>query len=301
MIYGLDVSKWNSSTPDLAGFDFLIARACYGTLNDDFDTTNDNRTYRAHIANARAAGLLTGAYCFGRNVESPEAQADALLAAAGDVECLVLDNEDDMGRGLMSEDQCRRFYARVKAADQYRNRKVGYYGSRSGFPANGYGFDFLWVADYGMNTGKPGTPPAIRWDWWQYTSIPFDKNIYQGTKEELAALLGRQTVTYFTIATSTTGMLVDLPPGTSVFDVARVDDAHLRRKLVGTETRLSVGTLPGEDGNGYICWVGADGVFEFALLTEAGKPYSVTPIDEAAIRADQREKDRTEAGRNLLP
>lgn len=82
---------------------------------------------------------------------------------------------------------------------------------------------------------------------------------------------------YFTVETSTTGLLVDLPVNASVFDAAEVSDAHLRRKCPTPETWLTVGWVVGTDGNRYMCRVGGDGVFEFVLASEIGQPYASRP------------------------
>ena len=53
---GIDVSRWQGTTPSLAGLAFLFAKASQGTTKDPM--------YDTHIANARKAGLVVGAYCF---------------------------------------------------------------------------------------------------------------------------------------------------------------------------------------------------------------------------------------------
>lgn len=94
MLEGVDVSHWQGDTPNLTGRSFLIAKATEGTSRDPMFTT--------HIANARRAGLVVGAYHFARDDVELAAQVSAFLAAAGDVSWLAFDVE---GRHAWSRDQ----------------------------------------------------------------------------------------------------------------------------------------------------------------------------------------------------
>src|SRR6478736_35238 len=118
---GIDVSKWQLATPPLAGMEFLFARASIGTTPDE--------RFDMHIANAEAAGLVTGAYHFNWKEIPVTEQVTAFLKAAGDVHLLVVDVE---GQHAFSLTQTKLFIAGVKAADP-KKRKVGLYMSDSGF------------------------------------------------------------------------------------------------------------------------------------------------------------------------
>lgn len=161
-VQGIDVSKWQPTTPSLTGLSFLIARASIGTVIDP--------TYSMHIANARKAGLVVGAYHFGDNRTTAAEQARVFLKAAGDVDYYFLDHE---GANQMSTAQAKAFIAAVRAA----KGKCGLYHSLSGFPDLGQ--DFNWIALWA------GSPPRIPWLFWQYQGSPLDSNVFNGTLEQL--------------------------------------------------------------------------------------------------------------------
>lgn len=169
-VLGIDVSHHQEHTPDLTGLSFLWARATYGTNVDD--------RFVQHTTAARQAGLLVGAYHFGRH-GSPVAQARAFLQAAGDVDFYALDLENDAGSPDMTRLEARAFIAAVQAA----GHKVGLYHSESGFPWVGQTYN--WVAKWSA------TPPAIAWTFWQYRGAPLDLDRFNGTTAALAALAGR--------------------------------------------------------------------------------------------------------------
>jgi hypothetical protein len=172
MTDGLDVSAHQTATPDLSAVDFLFARATYGTFPDN--------KYGQHVAKARAAGLVVGAYHFGR-AGDPIEQANAFIAAAaGNPDLYVLDLESDGGNPAMSLTQARAFIVAVKRVKV--NHKVGLYHSDSGFPSLGQ--DFNWVAKWSP------TPPARPWAFWQYRGSPLDLDRYHGTVAQLRAFAG---------------------------------------------------------------------------------------------------------------
>ena len=168
---GIDVSRWQSSTPNLTGLSFLFARATYGAVHDPL--------YQTHIANARKAGCLVGAYHFGvGDVPVPD-QVSAFLAAAGSVDFYVLDLESNGRHASMTNAQATAFIAAVKA----KGRKIGLYHSASGYPSLGQ--DYRWVASWTM------TPPARPWAFWQYRGSPLDLDRFAGTLNDLRTLAGK--------------------------------------------------------------------------------------------------------------
>lgn len=176
MITGLDVSAHQESTPALAGFDFLIARAAYGSHLD--------ARFPLHVAAARARGLVVGGYLFGRSVEDVGDQVAELLGAVdaiGGVDLVALDVERDGSNPAMTERQGRAFIAAVQAA----GRRIGLYHSTSGYPADAWGADWRWVADY-----RPIDEPPIPWDVWQKRGSPLDIDVFRGTADQLRILGG---------------------------------------------------------------------------------------------------------------
>ena len=167
---GIDVSKWQVTTPNLAGLDFLFARATIGTKTDE--------QYDDHVRQARREGLLVGAYHFNWSTLSVSSQVKAFLAKAGDVDFYALDVEY-AGDGIsqFSRAEAREFIRLVRAA----GKKCGLYMSQSGYYTD-VDTDFRWVARWGTQ------PPAIKWDFWQYQGSPLDKNRFNGDVVALKAL-----------------------------------------------------------------------------------------------------------------
>lgn len=165
---GIDISRWQSTTPPLTGLAFAFARATYGTRPDDM--------YRRHTSAFRAAGLVIGAYHFGVGYLDVNEQVTAFLAAAAPDALLALDLERDAA-GTMTNPNAKRFIATVQA----KGRKIGLYHSESGFPSLGQDFD--WVANW-------STAPARHWDFWQYRGSPLDLDHFNGTQAQLDALAG---------------------------------------------------------------------------------------------------------------
>lgn len=164
---GIDVSRYQITTPPLTGRDFLIARATFGLGIDTM--------YKTHIANARKAGLVVGAYAFGYDFIDSVQQADAFLAAAGDVDLYFLDVE---GKDAQTPAQAQRFIDRVRS----KGKRCGLYMSESGFYST-LTVDYRWVANWTRE-------PKIRWDFWQKRGSPLDLDEYHGTAAELRAFVG---------------------------------------------------------------------------------------------------------------
>jgi hypothetical protein len=169
-LLGIDVSHWQTRSDWSAdGLSFLIARSSIGTSKDS--------AYDGHIAKAKAAGLVTGAYHFNYDGVSVATQVKAFLAAAGDVGLLALDVE---GSHRFSLAQTKDFIARVHAA----GKRIGLYMSESGFFEAGQDWD--WVANWSRE-------PTRHWDIWQFGSyLGEDGNRFAGTLGELRALAGQE-------------------------------------------------------------------------------------------------------------
>ena len=151
---GIDVSKWQDSTDwSPSGLSFIVARASIGTTAD--------AEYDQHIAKAKAARLLTGAYHFNWDPDysgtaDPREQARFFLSRAGDVDFLFLDVEGAMA---FETAECQAFIDEVHKA----GKRIGLYMSQSSYKWN-IGQDYDWVARWGS------TQPSGDWEFWQYTS-----------------------------------------------------------------------------------------------------------------------------------
>ncbi len=199
---GIDLSKWQTTTPPLTGLSFLFARASIGTATDE--------RYAQHIATAKAAGIVTGSYHFNWDTISVAAQVTTFIAASGDVDLYALDVE---GANAFSDAQATEFIRLMHAA----GLRCGLYHSASGFFNAGQDWD--WIAKWST------TPPAA-YDFWQYTSdgslpgysgrLDFDR--FNGTLDELHALAGKD-FPMIPVATTKTSK-VALPVGVQLYDQA---------------------------------------------------------------------------------
>lgn len=172
-VQGIDISKWQTTTPSLGAYDFVIARATIGTLRDEM--------YAKHIAKAKAAGLVTGAYHFNHDAISIASQVSAFLSAAGDVDLFALDVE---GRNAFSKAQASEFIDRV----QQTGRRCGLYMSESQFFNAGQ--DWHWVANWSQ-------PPTRSWHIWQWQGSPLDKDRFNGSLTQLHAFAAKEATVGF--------------------------------------------------------------------------------------------------------
>jgi len=170
MLAGIDVSKWQTTTPALKDLSFVFARASIGLTPDAM--------YSTHIAKAKAAGLVTGAYHYNWGSLDPIEQADYFLAHAIGADLLALDVEGAEGFTLA---QTRAFISRVHAA----GRKIGLYHSDSGFLLAGQ--DWNWVAKWST------IAPVRAWTFWQWQGSPLDKDYFNGTLADLLRLANQTT------------------------------------------------------------------------------------------------------------
>lgn len=197
MSAGIDISKWQATTPSLTGLDFAFARSTYATTVDP--------KYAMHTAAFRAAGLVVGAYHFGVGFVSPAEQVRAFLAVAKNADLLALDLERD-STATMTAAQAREFIAAIHAA----GRTVGLYHSRSGFPSLGQ--DWNWVAKWGT------TPPDMTWAFWQWQGSPLDRDKFNGDITKLRQLIPQEAEMAAAITDERPG-LMNVPAGTALYDL----------------------------------------------------------------------------------
>jgi hypothetical protein len=202
MIEGIDISRWQASTPSLTGRAFVIARATYGIARD--------ARYAMHAQNVRAAGKVLGAYAFGRNMAVDE-QVAAFLANAPDADLYALDLEKDGDDPRMTSAQARAFLAAVQAT----GRRIGLYMSEAAFVDLGQDWD--WVANWSRE-------PHRHWDVWQYRGSPLDLDRFDGTAADLLALGSQETT-----------MTYPVPKVPSIGDVAKGAVLYSTDALVSTD------------------------------------------------------------------
>lgn len=166
-IKGIDVSAYQSSTPNLSGADFCFIKATEGT-----GYTNPHMS--AQAAHARAAGLVVGFYHFlhGGNVAA-QAAYFVKQAASQEGDVLWLDWEDSSATSA-DKDAFIREVQRLRGA----THRVGLYCNTSYWTSRDkssfYG-DALWIAVYNGRPGNPGIKAA--WSFHQYTDRPVDTSV----------------------------------------------------------------------------------------------------------------------------
>lgn len=272
MLEGIDVSKYQISTPPLAGRAFLIARATYGNSRDTM--------FPRHISNADAAGVVTGAYHFGRSGKSvPIAdQVAAFLAAVtlAPVDLLALDLESDNSGPDMTNAEATTFIRAIQAT----GRKIGLYASTSRYPLDALGADWRWVADY------RGISPPIDWDVWQYRGSPLDLDRFDGTREQLLALGGDVTPLSITSEVPTE---VQVPKGTPYLDL----DGKTVLDADGPSANLDWRPSPFSIVPGLHAIYANVGATRRVVLVKGVPARAVPSLDDA--KAAQREADRAAA------
>lgn len=202
-IKGIDISvhqgtvNWDAIKRDV---DFVVIRAGYGGGGRDGQ-------FARNWSEARRLGIPRQAYFYaypGRS--SGRAQAEEFFNIVGALqpgESISLDIEDDTayGRALVASDvqwcldflnRCKELFG-VKGLIYMNSNVLGRFDWNPVKNAD-YG---LWIANYGANSGTPGTRPGSGvwpfWAMWQYTSranlggiSPVDANIFSG---DVAAFL----------------------------------------------------------------------------------------------------------------
>lgn len=221
---GVDVSYYQSTTPPLTGLSFLIARSSIGLGTDP--------RYSKHIANAKAAGLVTGAYHFAYTGRIAD-QADLFLRTAGDVDLLFIDVE---GRGQPTQAEVRAFIKRVQAA----GKRCGLYRSESVYYEAGQDYD--WIANW-------SAMPSRSWDFHQYRGSPLDLDRFNGTDADLRAFAKVPTAPDSSVGDMGLRIKLDatLPDGDQYddFGTAVLEKGAIRNVATGANVAVAAGTSLG--------------------------------------------------------
>jgi len=162
---GVDVSHWQNLSdwsPD--GLTFVMAKASEGTTADPM--------YAKHVAKARAAGLIVGAYAFSRADVDMAAQVATLAKSAPDADLYAIDVEGIHG---FTQSQTAEFIRRFQ---RLTSKKIGLYHSESGYFDGGQDWD--WIAHWGVPE-----PERSTWELHQYRGSPLDLDQYNGTADEM--------------------------------------------------------------------------------------------------------------------
>lgn len=198
---GVDISHWQTlSEWSTTGLTFVICKASEGTNPDDM--------FQKHVAKARAAGLIVGAYAFNRDDVDMQAQVDAFAKYSAGADIFAIDVEGAHAfTSAQTRDFCNRFRAKT-------GKKIGLYHSASGFFDAGQDWD--WVAHWGVSE------PSRSWDLHQYRGAPLDLDQFNGTAAEMRAWVaalnstGGSKVNSFT--TPETRLLAKVKTGAWLYD-----------------------------------------------------------------------------------
>ncbi len=202
MIPGIDVSHWKYpidwAQVANAGYKYSFTKATDGVNWVD-------NLFVQHTNGAASAGMITGAYHYYQNENSPDDQAawfaKALASCPVDLPP-VLDYEDPTNlTQALTAANVRRF---LQVTENLTGKKPIIYTNYNswvyavGAPAWSIEYP-LWVANY-TTAAQPLKPkPWQTYQWWQYTShgsvpgIPGDTDLdwFNGTLPELYALAGK--------------------------------------------------------------------------------------------------------------
>ncbi|MGY4967315.1 glycoside hydrolase family 25 protein [Streptomyces sp. 900105245] len=169
MIHGIDVSVYNSPTPDLTGMDFVFIKATEGT-----GYANAHRASQA--TTGRNARVVVGFYHFARPGDiNAQARFFVDRAAPLDGEILAIDWEDPK---VPSADKDALLKAVKKLRPNHRvilYCNIDFWHNRD---TSSFAQDGLWIADYGCPAGQPRLKHP--WSFHQYADKPTtDQNVAQ--------------------------------------------------------------------------------------------------------------------------
>lgn len=203
--FGLDVSHYQSSALSLSrargeGCEFVFIKATEGGTYTD-------PMFGARLGEARSAGLLAAAYFYQRSDSSAQAHVDRLAQVVPRDVPVIPDVESDSGDTGLTRDIIDRLrVAGYRVPLLYLPR---WYWQQIGSPSLA-GLPPLWSSRYpdtdpGSIAEEYAKVPASYWDGYgglgvavlQFTSSaviagqsPVDADAFQGTRDDLAALLG---------------------------------------------------------------------------------------------------------------
>jgi GH25 family lysozyme M1 (1,4-beta-N-acetylmuramidase) len=192
----VDLSKWQGEI-DFSKLkddvEFVILRVQYGS------TTIDSK-YKEYVAGCKKYNIPFGSYAYARFINEKDAEIEAkdfLNRVDKDSIFLVVDVEEQTTKTRAEMLPASKAY--IQYLKKNDKRPVGLYSGESFYNLNGLkdsGFNFLWLANYGVDDGKQHTAPKIPCDLWQFTS----KGRVDGVNGnvDLNIICGKKDVNYFT-------------------------------------------------------------------------------------------------------
>ncbi|MDT0467114.1 glycoside hydrolase family 25 protein [Streptomyces gibsoniae] len=173
MLQGIDVSSYQSATPDLSGLSFLFVKITQGQ-------SYVNPKWPSRYVAGKLGGLVLGKYHYPTITADPVAEADYFPAHASvqPHDVLILDWEwygQSGWTNAMANTYKARWLAHVKAA--HPENRVIFYADRSnwtGVDIDSTCGDGLWIADY-VTAGQPRITHS--WVFHQYSPNPVDQDV----------------------------------------------------------------------------------------------------------------------------
>ncbi len=193
LVKGIDISKWQGkfdfNEAQANGYKFCFCKATEGS--NVFD-----REFDRNWTEGPKYGFLVGAYHFFRPSVNATLQAehflDMIIELPSDALPCVLDWE--VTDSVRNGEQIHGAKTWLEIVEKRTKKKPILYTSPSFADERGGLAEFksypLWIAHYGVST--PRVPKAwARYTFWQYSSEgSLDKNLFNGSMDELRALAG---------------------------------------------------------------------------------------------------------------
>jgi GH25 family lysozyme M1 (1,4-beta-N-acetylmuramidase) len=266
-VEGIDVSFWQGASinwPQVraSGKRFAFLRLSYGAQG------GIDSTFRRNWTEAKAAGILRGAYQYFLPAQDAATQANLLVneigvLGAGDLPAVI--DVEQTPNGITPASYAQKVATWVDIVERGTGKKpiiyTGKYFWNDNVQSSAFRNNPLWLAAY--VSGCPDTPnPWTKWTFWQYSdqgsasgiSGNVDVNVFDGTYAELEALAG---VTACVPATEVcNGRDDDCDGQSDEGDVCELDFAARHAAALAPATTTDV------DGDGLadVCGRGATGI-----------------------------------------
>ena len=202
-VEGIDISYWQGASVDwarvrAAGKRFAFLRLSYGAQ------VGLDSTFRRNWSEAKANGVLRGAYQYFLPAQDATAQANLLVnelgrLGAGDLPAVI--DVEQTPNGISPATYAQKVGEWIDIVERGTGKKpivyTGKYFWNDNVQSSAYLNNPLWLAAY--TTGCPDTPrPWTKWTFWQYASTGsvsgisgnVDVNVFDGTLAQLEELAG---------------------------------------------------------------------------------------------------------------
>lgn len=207
MIKFIDVSHWKGAIDwgkvKSSGIDFAYTKATEQVAYTD-------SMLKANVEGMEKVDIKWGAFHYFRGGFDPIKQAQYFYSVAKNTQLPpVLDIENINNTTISSVDMVKKSYQCLKEIERLFGRKPliytgpSFWNTRMLSPAWSTEYT-LWIANYGVNI--PNIPkPWTKWLFWQYTDREaragktFDTNWFNGSKEELMAMVKGSSTIYLPI------------------------------------------------------------------------------------------------------